>query len=99
MPPESAKRVVGGLPIPGTDGFRFCEPSWVGGADPWHIREISQAGEKLGGGADTPAFCGLDLNGGWDLRVKIAEGHLSHSCRECVVEFRLRQLDRKNGCC
>ena len=75
-------------PVPGSEPFRFCEPSWVGTSPPWHIRRLSEAGEKLGGGADTPALCGLYLNRGWDLKVKITEGHLEHSCAACVAEFR-----------
>lgn len=75
-------------PVPGSDGYRFCEPSWVATAPPWHIRRLSASGEKLTGGADTPALCGLDLNRGWDLKVKITEGHLGHSCAKCVEAFR-----------
>lgn len=79
-------------PIPGTEPYRFCEGAWVAACPPWHIRKISGAGEKLGGGADTPALCGLNLNRGWDLQVCITEGHLAHSCEACVAELRKRLL-------
>ena len=47
--------------------FAYCETV---GATPWspnHIRKVT-TGLKTGGGADTPALCGRDLHGGWDIR-------------------------------
>lgn len=46
--------------------FAYCEPVTATGITPDHIRRITDAGLKLGGGADTDALCGREL--GWDHR-------------------------------
>jgi hypothetical protein len=33
-------------------------------SSPWHIRELTSVGQKMGGGADTPALCGRTVS--WD---------------------------------
>lgn len=65
----------------------FCESVHATGTSPWHIRELTAAGRKLGGGADTPALCGRDLCKGWDLNVEMTDHHLSHACKKCVEVF------------
>ena len=36
--------------------YSFCES--VTGIGPWHIRQLSPAGKKTGGGIDSPSLCG-----------------------------------------
>ena len=65
-------------PIPGADAFWFCERKLKAG-EGWHIRR---------GDAQAAALCGLDVKGGFDLRVPIAEIHLARACPKCVEAFR-----------
>ncbi len=83
-------------------GHVFCES--VTGIGPWHIRMLSVAGPKYGGGIDTPALCGLVKPlgaggvGGWDLEVLITEHHLGHACPRCVELYRaVRRGDQREG--
>jgi hypothetical protein len=62
--------------------FSFCETVTASGSSPWHIRPLTPAGQKLGGGADSPALCGRVV--GWDLVVPITEYRLKHCCKRCV---------------
>ena len=68
--------------------YAFCETATAGPRTPWHIRELTAKGLKLGGGADTPSLCGRVV--AWDLRVAIAEYHLKHACQGCVEAYRAR---------
>ena len=68
--------------------YSFCESAWATSRTPWHIRELSAAGRKLGGGADTPAICGREV--AWDLEVEITEHHLAHCCQKCAERYRNR---------
>jgi hypothetical protein len=72
--------------------FAFCESVAATGASPWRIRELSERGLKLGGGADTLALCGRDLHGGWDLEVPITGHHLNQRCRGCAAEYGRRRI-------
>lgn len=47
----------------------LCETSTAGPLTPNHVRQVGPEGLKLGGGIPTPALCGRDLRGGWDLRA------------------------------
>lgn len=47
--------------------FAYCEAVTATPWSPNHIRKITSAGLKTGGGADTDALCGRAL--GWDLRL------------------------------
>jgi hypothetical protein len=68
--------------------YAFCESVAAGSASPWHIRKVTQeVGLKLGGGIDTPSLC-QHVKRGWDLRVRIREAHLDHTCRDCASLFR-----------
>jgi hypothetical protein len=78
--------------------YSFCES--VTGIGPWHIRQLSPAGKKTGGGIDSPSLCGRIYPsgattpngkrgfGGWDLDVEITEHHLRHACKECACVYR-----------
>ena len=66
--------------------FSFCEtmtPSWA-----LHIRQLTAAGKKLSGGADTKALCGKEV--AWDLKVEveISALHLGHCCQACAESYR-----------
>lgn len=67
--------------------FAYCEPV---SANPWspnHIREVTDAGLKLGGGADTPALCGREM--GWDLRVVPSDDDVMALSETFINEGRL----------
>ncbi len=68
------------------------------GIGPWHIRRLSDAGLKLGGGIDTPSLCGRIRplgdttggrrgGGGWDLEARITRPQLEHCCSGCRTEY------------
>jgi len=69
--------------------YAFCEASTAGPCSPWHIRKVGTR-LFLTGGVDTPSLCGHVRQpfGGWDLNVRITEGHLAHSCPKCVAIYR-----------
>lgn len=80
------------------EGFAFCEPVWAGPLGKWCIRKLSDAGPKYGGGVDTSSLCGRvkppgsgGACNGWDLRVRITEGHLTKNdliCPKCLALYR-----------
>jgi hypothetical protein len=69
--------------------YAFCEAVTASGMSPWHIRKVGEA-LRLTGGVDTPSLCGhvKPELGGWDLNVRITEGHLKHACPRCVALYR-----------
>ena len=44
--------------------YSFCERVTAGPGSPLHIRQLTAAGLKTGGGADSVAFCGANV--AWD---------------------------------
>ena len=66
-------------------GYSFCESVVAYTTSTWHIRKLSDAGPKYGGGADTAALC--DRTVAWDLDVEMTAAQLEYCCRECVREF------------
>ena len=50
----------------------YCESVHATSVSPWHIRETTEAGLKLGGGIDAPALCGRNLHSGWDLNTEVS---------------------------
>jgi hypothetical protein len=75
-------------PEPEPQKFAFCETDTAGGGSPWHIRELTGRGKKLGGGADTPALCGRKVS--WDLRPDVNELQLRGACVACAQIYRNR---------
>lgn len=81
--------------------FAYCETVTASPFSPHHIRQLTEVGLKLGGGADTPALCGRALNGGWDTQLipadadVLAESAESPSlysttwklCRTCALVY------------
>lgn len=70
--------------------YAFCEAVTAGVSSPWHIRKVVSV-PKYSGGIDSSSLCGHvtpDL-GGWDVKVRISEHHLGHSCKECVRLYRI----------
>jgi hypothetical protein len=79
-------------PIPGESKepgpeYSYCETATAAATTPWHIRELTEAGKKLGGGADTPALCGRKVS--WDLNTVVRDLNYEFVCKEC----RKRLLD------
>lgn len=69
--------------------YSFCESVHATSRSPWHIRQLTDAGMKLGGGIDTNSLCDLVKSPlGWDLDVVPTEHHLSHACAGCVSLYR-----------
>lgn len=69
--------------------YAFCETVHASGTSPWHIRELTSAGKKLGGGADTLALCGRKAS--WDLisdPPPAAVNMPEHVCSECWEFYR-----------
>lgn len=75
-------------PEPEAPKFAFCETVAAGGGSPWHIRQLTTRGKKLGGGADTPSLCGKQVS--WDVRPDINELQLTGACQACVWRYRDR---------
>jgi len=67
-------------------GYSFCESIHAGAYTPWHIRKLSEAGRKLGGGVDTTTLCGITMQG-WDRKVEISNRLLKTACVKCVGEY------------
>lgn len=65
--------------------YSFCETVTANGRTPWHIRKLSEAGPKYGGGADTEALCGRKV--AWDVQVEINEFHVAHACKFCAEAY------------
>ena len=74
-------------------GYSFCESVMATGESPWHIRPLTAAGRKFGGGADTKAFCGREV--AWDLDLEINARRLEHCCRNCAKGYREREAGKK----
>jgi hypothetical protein len=66
--------------------YSFCETVHVGSHSRWHIRKLSNVGQKFSGGADTPALCEAVVS--WDLKTKITEISLKNACSKCLVIYR-----------
>lgn len=69
--------------------YSFCESTTAGPRSPWHIRELTSVGKKLGGGIDTKGLCGFPrVTYGWDLDVEIVEFHLEkNTCPTCALLY------------
>ena len=61
--------------------YSYCESVVAGPRSPWHIRQLTEQGQKFGGGADTSALCGRVVS--WDLQVPIAPQNIHFACKEC----------------
>ncbi len=75
-------------------GLVFCEA--LGAGVTWHIRQLSDAGIKASGGADTPALCGVEVS--WDLHVPLREDSIGirficDACRELYKTRNSRKVD------
>jgi len=65
--------------------YSFCETL---AANLWHIRQLTDAGQKRGGGADTPTLCGLTA--AWDVSAPIPPKLLGGSgiCHTCAAKYK-----------
>ncbi len=64
--------------------YSFCETVTAGSSTPWHIRELTARGKMLGGGADTPALCGVKVS--WDLSTPF-----TISLAKCAALYRQKE--------
>jgi len=65
------------------DNHSFCESVYATPYSRWHIRKLTKAGKKYGGGADSFALCGRRVD--WDMEVELTDFHLkNNSCQECL---------------
>lgn len=76
--------------------YAFCETIHASSYTPWHIRQLTDAGRKFGGGADTPALCGLRVS--WDIPTPV-NPILEHACNKCVEAYLLaaREVPKKGN--
>lgn len=66
--------------------YSYCETVTAGSASPWHIRKLSAAGRKLGGGADALALCGIKV--AWDMNVDPIDGrYVNGVCAKCEQAY------------
>lgn len=66
--------------------YSFCETATAGPRSKWHIRQLTEVGQKFGGGADTPSLCGRDV--AWDLEVRLTLHHLqNNACPKCAERY------------
>jgi len=67
--------------------YSFCETIAAPPGGKWHLRELTEKGQKFGGGADSPTLCGLKA--AWDINVPITKFHLENStcplCKEKMI--------------
>jgi hypothetical protein len=71
------------------DEYSLCETAHAAPQAPWHIRRLTLAGKKLGGGADTDALCGRKV--AWDLNVPMSTHHLTqNTCWKCLEALSAR---------
>lgn len=70
--------------------YSFCESVHASSLSPWHIRPLTDAGRKLGGGVDTPSLCGrVEVDKGWDLSVPFDAKNraMGSICQKCLEVF------------
>lgn len=81
--------------------FSFCESVFASGRGRWHIRELTNAGQKLGGGIDTGSLCGhVKARWGWDIDVEIFPFLLAECCpicREAYMQMAKSNVPRPLG--
>ncbi len=58
--------------------YSFCENINNPALGHWHIRKLTEKGQRLGGGCDTLALCGRKVH--WDLDVPFSFHHLEENC-------------------
>lgn len=61
--------------------YSYCETGNGLSRRSWHIRKLSKAGPKYGGGADTPTLCGR-VQVRWDITCEISES--IEICPKCT---------------
>lgn len=71
-----------------TPTYSFCESLAASGRSRWHIRPLTDKGPRFGGGADTLAFCGLEIL--WDINGELSDRNLlpDRVCRKCIIAYR-----------
>jgi len=73
--------------------YAFCETVTAASRTPWHIRQLTKAGLKLGGGADTKSLC--DRVVCWDINVELSDYHLARCCHKCAVRYNKLQSKKE----
>ncbi len=72
--------------------YSYMEFVTAGSRSRWHVRKLTDKGQKFGGGIDTTPLCGRtypngDRINGWDLRVELDRRHDDHTCQSCLEEL------------
>lgn len=62
--------------------YTYCETVAV---YRWHIRELTETGRHLGGGADSLTLCGLKA--AWDLPYEVKTRPYTNLCKMCRKRF------------
>jgi hypothetical protein len=73
--------------------YSICESSFAAPWSHWHIRPLTEAGRKHGGGIDTPSLCGrVTPPDGWDLEYSVVQAvrtpKKANLCKTCLAKFK-----------
>lgn len=69
--------------------YSYCESVTASGSSPWHIRRLTDAGRKTGGGIDTDSLCGrVKAPYGWDLERAVHRAHYEFVCPTCYLAYK-----------
>lgn len=69
-------------PVIDLSKYAFCETKHASSGSRWHIRKLTSAGRKQGGGADSRSLCGLEVS--WDLRTPVTPEQVATACGHCA---------------
>lgn len=78
--------------------YAFCESITAGSQSRWHIRPLTKAGRKTGGGIDTAGLCGRpQVRLGWDIATwdvteeSLAKLGADGVCPACAAAWKEQQ--------
>lgn len=64
--------------------YSYCETVTASSHSDWHLRPLTEKGQKFGGGADTKSLCGRDV--ACDLHPVVDLHNIqSNACKKCVA--------------
>lgn len=78
----------------------FCEPVTATTRSREHLRVVGPEGFQYGGGIPSPALCGADVRGGWDLNAPVhparflPNAETNPTCRSCIDAYWARTPGR-----
>jgi hypothetical protein len=83
-------KLASATPTEKKDVYSYCETWTAGSNTPWHIRKLTDAGKKLGGGADTPSLCNRTVD--WDVNCPFdTKNRIIPVCKKCKDVYLVTQ--------